>query len=652
MARDNDDFGLPVVVEDLMGSTPTFAKMSKSKGDRPTAGEVLADLGLDKAIDEPLRSRLANGLVRALVVEVPDRGWVHPVLDALEDFAETKPYKIARPTVPNARDRDDGRLANCLAGGRAVAGVSPDPDRALPELLLSVADARVTIAPPDAAMVVEVIKRAQGGRIPARAAELAIELLTFEEITSLIVNGGKATESVERLDAAIAKKLKAGAGHRALPKLEDAIEYGAARKWALELRDDLAAVRQGIIGFDQVDRGAVFFGPPGTGKTLLAQMLGEACGIPTVISSMAELFATTGGYLDNIIKAQRKVFAEAKSKAPCVLVLDELNAMPNADSVGDRNRDYWMPVILDFYTLLDGAMSDREGVIVIGATNRIEDINSALLRPGRLERAIHVGPPDTAGIERIMRHHLAGDLADADLGMLAMFDHARQATGAVIMEQVRAARRTARRAARPLRVEDLEGQILAEERREAKDIRRAAVHEAGHALAGLLCETGELGSVNIMPLADSGGSTQFHERQDFFRTRSGYEARVIMLLAGRAAEEVLLSEPSQGAGGTPDSDLGRATHLVVAMFASVGLGDSLTFRAPADTALELMGVDPLFVRKIEKALADLYERAMDLLRQHKATLEAIADSLVERRFLSGAEVESMVRKSQAGGPPE
>jgi ATP-dependent Zn protease len=220
------------------------------------------------------------------------------------------------------------------------------------------------------------------------------------------------------------------------------------------------------------------------------------------------------------------------------------------------------------------------------------------------------------------------------------------------MEQVRAARRTARRAGRPLRVEDLEGQIFAEDPRGEKDIRRAAVHEAGHALAGLLCETGALASVNIMPLADSGGGTQFHERQDFFRTRSGYEARAIMLLAGRAAEEVLLSEPSQGAGGTPDSDLGRATHLVVSMFASLGLGDSLTFRAPADTALELMGVDPLFVRKIEKALADLYERAMDLLRQHRNTLEAIADTLVERRFLSGAEVESMVRKSQAGGPPE
>jgi len=648
MARDN--YEMSVMVEDLIGSTPAFSKRTKPKGDRPTAGEVLVDLALDKAIDEALRSRLANGLVRAFVVEVPDRGWVQPVLDALEDFSEVKPYKIARPTVPNARDRDDARLADSLAGGRIVAGVSPDPDRALPELLLSVADGRVTVMPPDAAMVVEVIKRAQGGRVPTRAAELAVELLSFEEVTSVIVNGGKATESVERLEAAIAKKLRTSRG-KLLPKLEDAIEYGAARKWALDLRDDLADVRRGVIGLDLVDRGAVLFGPPGTGKTLLAQMLGEACGIPTVIASMADFFANSNGYLEGVIKAQRKVFAEAKAKAPCVLMLDELNAMPSADTLGDRNRDYWMPVILDFYTLLDGAMSDRDGVIVIGATNRIQDINPALLRPGRLERAIHVGPPDAAGIERIMRHHLAGDLADSDLGMLAMFDNARQATGAIVMEQVRAARRTARRAGRPIRVEDLAGQILAEETRSHSDIRRAALHEAGHALAGLLGGTGELASVNIMPMDDSGGATQFHEKEEFFRTRSGYEARAIMLLSGRAAEEVAMGEPSQGAGGSPESDLGRATHLVVSMFASVGLGDSLTFRAHSDTAVELMGIDPTFARKIEKVLSDLYDRALDLLRSHRNSLDAIADALVDKRFLTGAEVESVLAKTAIKAPP-
>ncbi|RYG88792.1 MAG: AAA family ATPase, partial [Alphaproteobacteria bacterium] len=588
---------------------------------------------------------------RAMVVEVPDRGWVQPVLDAVEEFAETKPYKIARPVVPNARDRDDGRLADCLAGGRAVVGVAPDPDHALPELLLSVADARVSLTPPDAAMVVEVIKRAQGGRIPPRAADLAVELLSFEEITSLIVQGGKASESVERLEAAIAKKLKVRSG-KTLPRLEDAIEFGAARKWALDLRDDLSDVRKGIIGMDQVDRGAVLFGPPGTGKTLLAQMLGEACGIPTVIASVAEFFATTGGYLDNIIKAQRKVFAEAKAKAPCILFLDEINSMPNADTVGDRNKDYWMPVILDFYTLLDGAMSDRDGVIVVGATNRIEDINPALLRAGRMERSIYVGPPDVAGVQRIMRHHLAGDLIDADLGMLAKYDNARQATGSVIMEQVRAARRSARRAGRALSLEDLEKQIVSDDPRNDDDIRRSAAHEAGHAVAGLLRNTGELIGVNIMHTDVAGGGTQFEKQADFFRTRSGYEDRVIMLLAGRGAEQILLGEPSQGAGGTSYSDLGRATNMVAGMFASVGLGDSLVFRAPAEETTGLMRVDRVFAGKVETMLAELYDQTLTLLRHNLEALVSVTDALIEKRFLTGEEVAAMVVKNESAASPD
>src|SRR5690606_4877816 len=134
-----------------------------------------------------------------------------------------------------------------------------------------------------------------------------------------------------------------------------------------------------------------------------------------------------------------------KARKPSILFLDEINAIPNIDKLDARGRDWWSPVILDFYTLLDGAMSGRDGVIVIGATNRIEDIHPAILRPSRLERAIFVGPPDQYGIERIMRHHLGDDLVNEDLGMLTALNAAHRATGAVIEEQVRAARRTARR---------------------------------------------------------------------------------------------------------------------------------------------------------------------------------------------------------------
>lgn len=647
MSNDTDTYAPGIAVEDLVGSTPFFSRKSKKAGDRPSAREVLAELALDKVMDKDLRSRLVNGKVRALVVEVPDGTWVHPVLDAIDAFVEFNPYKLPRSTVPKSSDRGDARLADNLRAGRTVISASPDVERALPELLLSVADARVTVGLPDAEMVLEAIKRAQGGRVPPRAKMLSVELLTFEEITSLIVDGGNATESVERLEMVIASKLKRKANGKVLPKLADAIEYGAAREWALDLRDDIADARAGKIGWDQVDKGCVLYGPPGTGKTLLAQMLGEACGVKTIVASVGEFFATSSGYLDGVIKAQRKVFAEARSMAPCILFLDELNAMPNADTVGDRNKDYWMPVIMDFYTLLDGAMSDRDGVIVVGATNRLSDIHPAILRPGRLERAIHVGAPDEKGVERIMRHHLAGDLADDDLGALAVFDTIRGATGAVIMEQVRAARRTARRAGRSIELLDLAAEVMGEDNRDENAIRRAAVHEAGHAVAGIL--TGEvLESVNVLGSGEFGGGTQFANNDVFFRTRADYESKVVMLLSGRAAEEEVFGQPSQGAGGAPYSDLAKATKIVSTMFASGGLGDTLAYRASSEASIELLAIDRVFETKVSRTMSELYNRALELMHRHRDALEAIADMLVERQILTGREVESII----AGSGPE
>jgi ATP-dependent Zn protease len=373
-------------------------------------------------------------------------------------------------------------------------------------------------------------------------------------------------------------------------------------------------------------------------------MLGEATGLPTVVSSVGEFFASSAGYLDSVIKAMRKVFDEAKARAPCILFLDELNALPNIDQLEGKNRDWWVPVILDFYQLLDGAMSDRAGVIVIGATNRLEDIHPALLRPGRLERAIFVGPPDEQGVERIMRHHLGGELADADLTMLATLDVARSATGAVIEEQIRAARRLARRAKRPILLEDVEAQIVSEEHRSEEDIRRTALHEAGHVVAGLVQGMGELKTVSILSNGTSGGSVSFDEYSLAYSTREHLDAMVVTLLAGRAAEQLVLDLPSQGAGGSANSDLGRATQLMTSIFTATGLGGSLVFRASFDRAHELLALDSELRRQVESGLATLHDRATELLRRRRDMLSAIADALIEKRFLTGQEVKKIVER--------
>jgi AAA+ superfamily predicted ATPase len=648
MATDDDkiDFLSQFLSESDESNEPPRFGRTPTRRTRPSARDVLVALSLNKAVDADVRERLQAGKLKAIAVSVPDGGWAQPIADAIADSVEEQVHRVVREKIPAPRDLDEQRLPSWLRDGEIVVGVAQDPDRALPPLLLSVAEARIVIPAPDAALVMEAIRHCQEGDVPPEAAELKPQLLSFDELCSLIPHGGKAAETVARVRLAIERKLSSGIGRKrkAIPRLEEAVEYGEAREWALRLRDDIADLRANLATWDDVDKGAILFGPPGTGKTLLAQMLGEATGLPTVVSSVGEFFASSAGYLDSVIKAMRKVFDEAKARAPCILFLDELNALPNIDQLEGKNRDWWVPVILDFYQLLDGAMSDRAGVIVIGATNRLEDIHPALLRPGRLERAIFVGPPDEQGVERIMRHHLGGELADADLTMLATLDVARSATGAVIEEQIRAARRLARRAKRPILLEDVEAQIVSEEHRSEEDIRRTALHEAGHVVAGLVQGMGELKTVSILSNGTSGGSVSFDEYSLAYSTREHLDAMVVTLLAGRAAEQLVLDLPSQGAGGSANSDLGRATQLMTSIFTATGLGGSLVFRASFDRAHELLALDSELRRQVESGLATLHDRATELLRRRRDMLSAIADALIEKRFLTGQEVKKIVER--------
>lgn len=658
MAGENDEEGTIDFFDQFLNAQdeeaqepPRFGK-KVGRRERPSAGDVLVALSLNKAVDADVRQRFQAGNLKAVVVSVPDPGWASPVAEAIADSIEQHVHRIVREKIPLPRDLDDPRLPARLRDGEIVVGVAQEPDRALPPLLLSVAEARIAVPAPDAALVVETIRHCQEGDVPHEASELKPQLLSFDELCSLIPHGGNAAETVARIRLAIERKLSAGIGRKRklIPRLEEAVEYGEARQWALRLRDDIIDLRDGLATWDDIDRGAVFHGPPGTGKTLLAQMLGEATGLPTVVSSVAELFASSSGYLDGVIKAMRKVFDEAKAKSPCILFWDEINGLPRVDQLDSKNRDYWMPVVLDFYTLLDGAMSDRSGVIVIGATNRLEDIHPALLRSGRLERAIFVGPPDEHGVERIMRHHLAGELADADLTMLARLDVARSATGAVIEEQIRAARRLARRAKRQMVLEDVEAQIVTAEDRTEAAIRRAAVHEAGHALVGIV--NGEvLKMVSIIQVGSFGGGTVY-DRDHSLSTRSDFESTVVRILAARAAEEVILGEPSQGAGGADDSDIGHATQIAAMIEGAFGLGSSLVYRAAPDDVGALL-MDPLFRAKVDAALTALYDRALELVRKHESEILAIADALVERKFMTGEEVRAILdrhRGSAAAAP--
>jgi cell division protease FtsH len=231
--------------------------------------------------------------------------------------------------------------------------------------------------------------------------------------------GANERDVTARLAAAV--KARAGEiGADDVPVLETAVEYGAAREWALALARDMRDYRVGALPWSAVDRGAVFFSGPGMGKSVLARSITRACESTLIVGSIGELFAGSSGYLDGVIKAQRELFAKAVAAAPSILFLDEIDGLPSREALGSRNRDFWMPIIEDFLLLLDDATSARrEGVVVIGATNRISAVDPAILRPGRLERAIEIIAPNAEGVLNVLRFHVRGSLPERELRSVA-----------------------------------------------------------------------------------------------------------------------------------------------------------------------------------------------------------------------------------------
>lgn len=478
--------------------------------------------------------RLLSGASRvAVVIEVPSDEWVSPITGAIRTINST--IKVANECEkPKTKAAEGHQVASTIARGETVAGVSAAPDRLLPEVLMAAATHRFRVIQLTPKGIALAMKRCLVGRTPAALKDLDLSSLDFDLLCACMPMGITKTAAVHRLSRAAAKPTRPeGLAGTSYPRLDDAVEYGEARLWGLSLRADIVDLRDKKVTWADIDRGAVLEGPPGSGKTTFARMLGDACGLPIVMASISELFASSEGNLDSVIKAQRKLFDEATASAPCLLFIDELNALPDPARLSLRGRDWWLPVIYDFYLLLDSAMSSREGIVVVGATNMIDDISPALLRPGRLERSLHIGIPDVHGLANIMRTHLRQDLAGEDLLPLATAGLG--ATAAVAMDWVRAARRSSRREGRLMTKRDLMAQIVPSDTRSDADRYRAAIHEAGHGVIGLAL--GEpLKEISIIRRGTSGGRATFDQPPETMFTRERMERHITILLGGSAAE--------------------------------------------------------------------------------------------------------------------
>lgn len=431
----------------------------------------------------------------------------------------------------------------------------------------------------------------------------------------------------DKVQAIAADKAKAEARQKSGIRLADLAGLGAARDTAIGIVEDLRAWQAGELCWDAVHRGMLIAGPPGVGKTELARAMAREPGIHLESASYAQW--QSRGTLGDMLKAMRASFSTAADQAPSILFIDELDACGSRTSGRtSQHQSYDSKVIAALLEQLDG-IDGREGLIVVGACSHPDHIDPAILRPGRFDERFEIGRPDAEALAIILRQHLGEDLRETDLTALGQM--ALGLSGADCAAAVRAARGVARRAKRPLIPDDLRTALVPDHLALPPNMRRrAAVHEAGHAVVMTALGVGEIKALRLSP---DGGETRLRWF-DIDVTRDMLQRRCAAHLAGRAAEILLLGEASGGAGGTNDSDLHQATLLMLQCHLSLGLGVmghlSLGAPPPATTLLTLSGVMQLNMqRDLDRALT----LALEALQQHRALLESVARELETRGFL-------------------
>jgi cell division protease FtsH len=579
-----------------------------------------------------------SGLV--VVVLVPAPGWIEPVkkLFLVQFGPRWEVVTDANNKTPQQKSDRDREVAMDLSRRKSMVGFATHAE-ALPSVLTAAADLTIRMQPLDGATISRAIRLFTGRRSSVAVDEKTVLGLDFHHLLAAFCTDASPAQIIARLQKQAAGMHGGPGATERLPALETAFEYGPARVWGLDLARDIADFKAGRITWEAIDRGAVLFSEPGCGKSLFARILANACQSPLVAYSIADLFASSAGYLDSVIKSSRAMFAKAASLAApcCIMALDEIDALPNRATMSNRAADWWIPVVTDFLLNLDDAVAGkRAGIVVLGMTNNIRGVDAAIMRPGRLERAIEVTRPDQAGILNILRYHLHTSLTGADLtevGHLLV-----GSTAAEIMMKVRAARRIARYANRDLVLDDLVQSIAPIEDIAPDALMRISIHESGHAIGSLAVPSGVLQRCIIGSTSNSAGRTMIAMETDDLLTRDSVERRAVALLCARAAEALLIGSVGLGSGGDENSDLAQVTQLVATLHASTGLCGTLTYVISYQDALQAVRADLKLRARVEAHLRKLQARADEIVRRHRDAIIAVAHQLRLRRHLSGDEI--------------
>ena len=434
-----------------------------------------------------------------------------------------------------------------------------------------------------------------------------------------------------------------------------------------ELVDFLKAPQKYTQLGARIPKGVILVGPPGTGKTLLAKAVAGEAGVPFFSisgSDFVEMFVGVGA------SRVRDLFEEAKKNSPCIVFIDEIDAVARRRGTGmGGGHDEREQTLNQLLVEMDG-FGVNAGIIVMAATNRVDILDPAIMRPGRFDRKVYVGRPDVGGREEILKVHAKNKPLAEDVDLKQIAQTTAGFTGADLENLLNEA---AIGAARENRVymnhEDIKKAFVkvgigAEKKSRVitdKEKRITAFHEAGHAiLFHVLPDVGPVYSVSIIPTgAGAAGYTMpLPEKDEMFNTKGRMLQEIIVSLGGRVAEELVFEDITTGAS----QDIKQATAVAKAMVTKYGMSENVGLinydndedevfigRDLAHTRGYSEGVAAVIDQEIKNIIDDCYEKARNIINEHRAILDACADLLLEKEKINREEFEALfeVKKVEA-----